>query len=284
MVIDVHTHPVLFNIITESDEVLEYRKNQMGLYLSGRMDIDWDLYLMKDAKIDKTVILGQDYSADDGRILVSNDEIKKVVDYSPEHFIGFASVDPRNENAAEELTRAFDELGLTGLHLNVSRLHIFPDDQRLWPLMEICEKKNKPVIFHSGYSWKPNTPAKYARPILFEDIACAFPNLKMCLSHLGFPWWNEVIMMLMKYPNVYTDTATIYMDTSARYFDQLFNKDMNINWLQNSFADKVMFGSNSPRWRPVRALAGIKELPVREDVLEKIMGGNAMRFLGIKED
>ena len=49
MVIDVHTHPVLFDIITESDEVLEYRKNQMGLYLSGRMDIDWDLYLMKDA-------------------------------------------------------------------------------------------------------------------------------------------------------------------------------------------------------------------------------------------
>ena len=90
-------------------------------------------------------------------------------------------------------------------------------------------------------------------------------------------------MMLMKYPNVYADTSMVYMDSPKNYYSHLFSVNMNLNWLQNCFQDKVMFGSNNPRFRHVRSLAGIKELPLRQDVQDAILGGNAVRVLGLED-
>jgi len=282
MVIDVHAHPLLFDEINKNREDLLFRREQFGVYKSGINPIDFELILLEDAKIDKVVLLPEDYSKEAGRAIVSNDEMVQIVKRSPEHFIGFASVDPRKEDAKEELIRAFDVLKLAGLKLNLSRLHMYPDDPCLQPLYEICEERNKPIMFHAGYSWEPDAPSKYSRPILFEDVAVNYPKLRFCLAHMGWPWWEETIMMLMKYPNVYADTSMVYMDSPKNYYSHLFSVNMNLNWLQNCFADKIMFGSNNPRFRHVRSLAGIKELPLRDDVFDAILGGNAVRFLGLE--
>ncbi|MDO4648532.1 MAG: amidohydrolase family protein [Eubacteriales bacterium] len=282
MVIDIHAHPILFDVINQDREDFERRRKQLGVYKSGITPLDFELTLLKDAQIDKVVLLGEDYSSEGQPPMVSNDEMKKIVDSSPEHFIGFAGVDPRRSDAKEELVRAFDELKLSGLKLNVSRLHMYPNDPSLLPLYEICEERNKPIMFHAGYSWEPNTPSKYARPINFEDVAVDFPNLRFCLAHMGWPWWEETIMMLMKYDNVYADTSTVYMDSPKNYYSHLFSVNMDLNWLQNCFAEKVMYGSNTPRFRHIRSLAGIKNLPLRPEVLEAIIGGNAERFLGLE--
>ncbi|MBR0131115.1 MAG: amidohydrolase [Firmicutes bacterium] len=283
MIIDIHAHPVLYDVINPDDETLNFRKQQFGVYKSGRVPLDFAIRLMDDAGIDKTVILGEDYSSEGCRALVSNSEIRAVVNAAPNRFIGFAGADPRRADAPETLEKAFSELGLSGLYLNLSRLHIYPDDPRLEPLMKLCRDMDRPVIFNGGYSWIPDSPAKYSEPVRFEDIACSFPELKICLAHLGWPWHMETIMMLMKYPNVYTDTSLIYMGTSTQYYEQIFCREMDINWLQNSFADKVMFGSDLPRWRQVRSMEGLKKLPVRQDVLEKILGQNAEEFLGWRQ-
>ena len=283
MVIDIHAHPLLFDEINGSQEVLRFRKEQFGVFKSGINPVDFELVLLEDAKIDKAVLLPEDYSSETGRAIVSNDEMCRIVERSQEHFIGFASVDPRGHAAKEELIRAFDVLKLSGLKLNLSRLHLYPDDSRLAPLLEICEERNKPVMFHAGYSWEPNTPARYSEPIRFEDVALNYPNLRFCLAHMGWPWWEETIMMLMKYPNVYADTSMVYMDSPKNYYQHLFSVNINLNWLQNCFQDKVMFGSNNPRFRHVRSLGGIKNLPLRQEVMDAVLGGNAVRFLGLED-
>ncbi len=283
MVIDIHAHPVLLDEINDDPEVFEFRRKEFGVFKSGITPVDFELTLLDDAKIDKAVFLPEDYSTEAGRPIVSNDEMARIVARSPERFIGFAGVDPRREDAEAELNRAFDELNLAGLKLNLSRLRMYPDDARLAPLYKICQEKNKPIMFHAGYSWEPNTPSKYSEPIKFEDVAVDYPELRFCLAHMGWPWWEETIMMLMKYPNVYADTSMVYMDSPKNYYEHLFCTNMNLNWLQNCFADKVMFGSNTPRFRHVRSLAGIKNLPLREDVMDAVLGGNAMRFLGMED-
>lgn len=281
MIIDIHTHPLLLDVINSNDE-LEFRRNSFGVFKSGITPVDFEITLLDDAKIDKVVFLPEDYSYEQNKPIVSNDEMKKVVDLEPDRFIGFASVDPRNSNAKEELIRAFDELKLSGLKLNLSKLHIYPNDARLKPLFEVCNDKNKPIMFHAGYSWVPDSPSLYSRPILFEEIIAKYSNVNFCIAHMGWPWWNETIMLLMKYPNAYADTSMVYMDSPTEYYKHLFTQNMNLNWLQNSFADKVMFGSNSPRFRHVRSLEGILNLPLREDVRKKVLGENAIRFLGIE--
>ncbi len=283
MVIDIHAHPVLLDVINEDQERFLERRKDFGVFKSGITPIDWQLTLMADAGIDKTVFLPEDYTSEEELPIVSNDEMAKIVAYAPDKFIGFASVDPRKEDAVEELTRAFDELKLSGLKLNLSRLHMYPNDERLAPIYELCQAKSKPIMFHAGYSWEPNTPSKYSEPINFEDVACDYPDLRFCLAHMGWPWWEETIMMLMKYPNVYADTSMVYMDSPKGYYSHLFSVNMDINWLQNNFQDKVMYGSNNPRFRQIRSLAGIKNLPIRKDAMDMILGENALRFLGMEE-
>lgn len=282
MVIDMHVHPVLFGPICEDKEKVEFRKQAFGLYKSSPIPMSQVMAVMDHAGVDKAVLLAEDYSAEMGRPIISNEEVKMLVDLEPERFIGFAGVDPRNCDAREQLEQAFSELKLSGLKLNLSHLQMYPDDKRLEPLLKLCVQYEKPVMFHSGFSWEPDSPSKYGRPILYEDIAMEYPSLRFCLAHLGWPWVDELCMMLLKYPNVYTDTATVFMDSPANYYDQIFMKNMAPGWLQNNLMDKVMFGSNLPRFRQVRIREGLEKLPIRKDVLDKILGGNAKVFLGME--
>lgn len=283
MVIDMHVHPVLFGQICKEPGQLDFRKKGFGVYKSSVVPMEQVIAVMDHAGVDKAVLLGEDYSADMGQPLVSNQQLGEIISSFPNRFIGFASVDPRTDGAAENLQAAFTQTGLQGLKLNLAHLHMYPDDQRLIPLYEICCKFHKPVMFHSGFSWEPDSPSKYGRPILYEDVAVEYPEMRFCLAHLGWPWVDETVMLLLKYANVYTDTATVFMDSPVNWFDQIFMKNMAPGWLQNNLMDKVMYGSNLPRFRQVRTMAGLQKLPIRQDVLQKILGGNAAAFLGMEE-
>ncbi len=272
----------MFGEICSDARRVAFRKQNFGLYKSSPVPMEQVMAVMDHAGLDKAVILAEDYSQSMGEPIVSNEEIRAIMDAVPDRFIGFASVDPRMEDAGEKLARAFDDLKLMGLKLNLSHLQMYPDDMRLEPLYAMCASRGLPVMFHAGFSWEPDSPSKYGRPILYEDVAMGYPALRFCLAHLGWPWVDETCMMLLKYPNVYTDTSTVYMDSPANYYEQIFMKNMAPGWLQNNLMDKVMYGSNLPRFRQVRAKAGLEKLGVRGDVLDKILGGNAKVFLGME--
>jgi predicted TIM-barrel fold metal-dependent hydrolase len=283
MIIDAHVHPVMFGPICEDAQRVEFRKRGFGVYKSSPARMDHVIAVMDHAGVDMAVIFAQDYSAAMGAPLVSNEEIHTVTSLYPDRFIGFASVDPRLKDAPAQLQGALDTLGLQGLKLNLAHLQMLPDDARLQPLYRLCAERGKPVTFHAGFSWEPDSPSKYGRPILYEDIAIQYPELRFCLAHLGWPWVDETMMLLLKYPNVYTDTATVFMDSPVNYYEQIFMKNMAPGWLENNLMDKVMYGSNLPRFRQARTRAGIEALPLRKDVLDKILGKNASVFLGREE-
>ena len=115
MIIDIHAHPVLLDVINEDPEDLSFRKQQFGVFKSGRNPIEFEKLLIDDARIDKVVWLPEDYSTQMGRPIVSNEEMEKIVASCPERFIGFASIDPRDPKAKEKLTYAFETQKLSGL-------------------------------------------------------------------------------------------------------------------------------------------------------------------------
>lgn len=63
----------------------------------------------------------------------------------------------------------------------------------------------------------------------------------------------------------------------------IFENQLGSLWLENNLKDKVMFGSNSPRFKPRRIKYGLDQLNLREATRSKIMGENALRFLGMEE-
>ena len=283
MVIDTHVRPALFAPICENGEVFQKRCDNMNYHLMKPANISLLKKQFSLADIQKVFLLPSDCSFHTGTADISNDDIAKLVELEPDMFIGFASADPRSANAAKKLERAFADLKLSGLYLNTARLQIGPDDERLHALYELCRKYGRPITFHAGLSLETDALAKYARPADFEKVLYDYPDIKICLTHVGWPWVQETAALLMKYPNAYTDTALMNFDGPYQIFHKVFREDMGELWVEHNISDKIMFGSDSPRIRPVRSKRGLDSLNFTEETREKIYCRNALRFLG-RED
>ena len=280
MFIDIHVHPAFFQDINQDGEKTKLRHDVLSIFKNGTASLEHIHNQMACAGLDKLTLLPQNYAPTKGGVLVSNDEIKHLVDLDPDRFIGFASIDPFSHNCCTELERAFTDLKLKGLKLNPSAQHYYPSDSRLEPIYALCEKYNKPIIFHSGLSWEPDSLSKYSRPIEFEEVAYKHPTLRFCLGHFGWPWVQEAAMLMLKYPNIYADTGLLYFDNAKEFYARVFTQDIPITWIDRSLRHQVMFGSNNPRFEQIRMAQAIQELGFRESTLELIKGGNAIEFMG----
>lgn len=275
-----HVHPAFIEEAGFSKEKLEYNRQILGLYKTEEFGIDQWRRDCEVAKIDRLCILPLALSKEAGEGTMTNEQTAELVKKAKGMLIGFASVDPSRTDAVEVLEYAFTDLQLKGLKLHPSKQKIYPSDKRLLPIYQICEKYNKPVIFHSGVSMEPGTLVKYAHPLEFEEVAYRHPNLRICLAHFGWPWVKEVCMLMLKYPNVYTDTAMLYFDNPKEFYHQCMEVDIGPHWIDRSLRHQVMFGSDDPRLEQRRMIQAIRNMNMRESTKELILGGNAVEFLG----
>ncbi|HCW72880.1 MAG TPA: amidohydrolase [Clostridiaceae bacterium] len=284
MFIDMHVHPDFYEPISGDESTQNLRHESLNIHLNGTAPLEHIFNQMACAELDRLCLLASDYSSFHGRSLVSNEEVASLVKQSEGKFIGFACVDPLREDAEEVLRYAFEKLELRGLKLNLSRLKLYPMDKHLLPLYKICLEYNKPIIFHSGLSMEHDTEMKFSRPLEFEPVAQSYPNLRICLAHFGWPWVQDTAAMMLKYSNVYTDTALLYFDSAREFYQRVFTHDLAITWIDRSLRHQIMFGSNNPRFEQIRMAKALGELGLRESTLELIKSENALVFLGDKEE
>lgn len=283
MVIDIHTFPGFFEEICEDPKKIEFRREQYFLYKQHVWPLSLFITQLNAAGIDKAVISAEDVTTRAGGEIVSNEEVKSLVDRYPDRLIGFASVDPKRPDAVEVLEKAFTELGLAGLKLSPAMQYFMPDDPCMKPVYETCLKYNKPILFEAGMTWVKNSPSKYSNPLNFEETAIEYPELRMCLGHFGWPWTRETAMLILKYPNLYADTALLYFDSPKQFFQTTFNDQLGEYWIDRMLYDKVMFGSTYPRIEQKRMVKAVDALTLRPKQRAMVMGENALRFLGMEE-
>jgi predicted TIM-barrel fold metal-dependent hydrolase len=153
--------------------------------------------------------------------------------------IGFASVDPHDDDAPEELERAVAELGLRGLKISPVYSGFDPWAKEAWRLYEVAYRLRLPIIWHQSAAYATHSTLEHGNPILLDRIARAFPELRMIVAHMGQPWIGETVMLLRKHPHVFADL-------SARFHRkwQCYNALMLA--LDYKVTDKVLFGSDFP--------------------------------------
>lgn len=279
LLIDMHIHPIFYGPICGDEKEVAFRGDTFGVWKQGPMEFDelfaeWDV-----CGLTQAALLPLDVTTAAGGWVVNNDQVEALCKLHPDKFYGFASVDPHRADALEVLERAFFQQGLRGLKLNPAKQRFDPSDERMEPIYALCERENKPIIFHAGLSWEPNAPSRYAHPLAFEEVAIRHPGLRICLAHFAWPWVREMVMLMIKYPNVYTDTALLYVDSPEEQMMELFTKDMGPMWFERCFPRQVMFGSNGPRFRAFKLKRALDKVPMREFARENLYWKNALRFL-----
>ena len=190
-----------------------------------------------------------------------------------DRLIPFCNVNPfLVADLAGELERYITEMGFRGLKLYPTYQHFYPNDSRLYPLYAKAQELGIPVMLHTGSSIFKGARLKYGDPLYIDDVAVDFADLTLLMVHSGRGFWYDRAYFLAKlHANVYMEISGLPPQRLLDYFPEL-----------ERVADKVIFGSDWPGMPHIRRnIEMIRNLPLREDTKEKILGGNAARILGI---
>ena len=103
-----------------------------------------------------------------------------------------------------------------------------------------------------------------------DKVAIDFPDLKINLSHTGWPWTGEFISVIWRHPNVYGDISA--------YFPSGLDPEL-VRAMDGRLRNKIMFGTNG--FDAARVIKELGELPLKEKSLERILRLNAIEFLGL---
>jgi hypothetical protein len=180
---------------------------------------------------------------------ISNHYVSDYVRRYSAKLIGFAGVDPTDAHCLEELSVAQDELGLKGVTVSPALQDFHPADTRAMELYAECARRRMPVLFEQNHR-SSAAKMEFARPLLLDEVAREFPELRIVVSHLGYPWIHETIVLLAKHANVFADVAGL-----------LWHPWLSYNALMPAYEygvmDKLLFGSDFPQRLPAECIEAL---------------------------
>jgi hypothetical protein len=224
------------------------------------------------------------------------EKVKEIIDSYPDRFHGLAGVDPTKGNEGlREIEYAVEELGFVGAHVYPHWWKLPPNHKKYYPIYAKCVELDISIEMQVGFASQSYLPS-VARPILLDEVAADFPDLRIIGLHTGWPWVDEMIAMMMKHENVYTTTSGHYPLTdweNAAYEEyawpaldpklvNFINKGRGgtdiINGGRKSWrgADKVLMGTDFPIWDCrifVEEMKGI----MNEEAFWKVCRDNAVK-------
>lgn len=279
--IDIHTHPVQIAELHEADPSLEHAvRDVFGLFVKPQPLATYFAQL-DEAGIDRAVILPIDCTTAHGCTIVSNAQVAELVDAHP-RLIGFASVDPGQTDAAEQLRRAVAGHPFAGVKLDPSlQRFAIDDEQRAFPIYAACAELDLPVMIHCGLSWAAQGRSSLAHPLALEAVVHAFPSLRIIVPHLAWPWTSDAVMLALKHRNVHLDTSVLFSGTPPESLHHVVEHVIGREVFDRSLPDQVLFGSNYPRVDPKRAAHAVRALGLRPALERRILHDNAERLLGL---
>lgn len=220
-----------------------------------------------------------------------NDYIAALVARRPDYFIGMAAVNPKFRGvraAVQELERAITELPLSGLKLYPMYDHWAVNDRDLaFPIFAKAAELDIPVMIHLSTTPVADTVLLYGWPVLLDDVARAFPELRLLICHTGAPWVDEALLLLSRHPNVYVDIS---------FFNSTLTRRQTYDYLQRALQlgaplSRICWATDYPgfefpetllpKFALVNDTAGEDEPRIPTADMARMLGGNYARFVGL---
>jgi len=286
--IDIHTHAVDDALHCSPDFLADARRMRVepvtvgGAASAGDTSSYFDRYMAAMEPVDRCVVFG--IKGRHTGIYVPDEFVAEFVARAPNKLIGFLSVDPHDDDFFDQFERGHTDLGLRGVKLGPIYANFDPTDRRLDALYARCQTLGLPILYHMGTTFVRDSPLKYTRPYLIDEVATRFPDLKMVIAHLGHPWEGETVVTIRKHPNVFADISALFYRPW-----QLYNSLMLVQ--EYAVWHKVLFGSDYAVTTPAESygellslndmLEGTKLPRVSYDRLDEVFERDSLSLLGL---
>jgi len=219
---------------------------------------------------------------------VSNETLVDLVTEYPDRFVGLASINDVNpfrcglDDCMEVVDKFIVKGPLKGLVLEPGMAPDVKDiwradDEKIYPLYEKCEKEGVMI----NYTWGNIGSQKYLeayKPEIMFHVAQTFPNLKIVLSHAGWPYILETVSVALTQPNVYLSIDDVMIPNMPGY-NQYAEA---INSPSPALKEKMIFGTCFPIGPGLkRCVERVSEMGVKDEALPNFLYNNAARVLGL---
>jgi len=288
MIVDVHTHvPSHIDTVPPEEEAWESKmRPDRAVRLTTTYDDFFEAMKPVDRVISFNIAMPADRSAVIGKkdMKAVNDATAALVARAPEKIIGFMSVHPDEPDALDEMERAYGDLQLRGLKLGPNYQNFDPLGENARRMYSRAQEMKLPVVFHQGTSPVRDAPIRYAHPLVMDEIAILFPELRIVMAHIGHPWLEDCLVVIRKHPNVYADV-------SARFYRPWsFYNGMRLAY-EWAVTNKLLFGTDYPVTTPQETIDEFRHLDhfIRQhhlpevplELLEGIIHRNSLELLGL---
>jgi hypothetical protein len=221
----------------------------------------------------KAVITGRDCEStyDAG---ANNQGVIDFVQAFPDKFLGFMGVDPhKGMNGVRELTHFINEEKMHGAAIDPYLAKIPVNDARYYPIYAKCCEFEIPIVISTGPgTLVPGAVMEHAAPRLIDYVARDFPELTVVISHGGYPWVNEAIMVTERNNNVYMELSEYEKHPGAAAY---------IKAATDLISDKILYASAHPGADFRDALKMYDGFGFSQEIKTQIMHDNAAKVLGL---
>lgn len=226
------------------------------------------------------VVFGVDSALTTGQPRIPNSFVVEGARRHPDVLVPFASIDPRRgAEGVKEAEKLLADGEVRGFKFHPNIQQFDPNDRIAYPLYEVIEAERSIALFHTGHSGiGSGLPGgggirlKHGNPMLIDDVAVDFPELKIIMAHPSFPWQDEALSVALHKPQVHIDLSGW---TPKRFPPQL------VLHMKGPLKKQVMFGSDFPLITPDRWIEDFRTLGIDEEIERMILKDNAATLLQI---
>ncbi|MCX4374639.1 MAG: amidohydrolase family protein [Lachnospiraceae bacterium] len=216
----------------------------LGQSIPADTDIDQLVSWMRAAGIGNCVCMGQDmqriWHSEFGEIAV-----ERAYEKYPEFFIPFCSVEPIDsagrfcQKNYDYVERKITECGYKGILFTPPYGQFHSNDRAMYPFYELANAKGAVVQYHHSAAGGPTVLAhtKFAKMENLNDVTFDFPNMKIVVEHIGYPFSEYLFTMMVNDENLWTDLAMLYKRPFWMTWNMVLAKELGV-------LDRVMFASD----------------------------------------
>ncbi len=278
MIVDVHSH--IFQDRYFGEKLIGEMK--LAGYPNGLPNTTPEQYEKAMEAVDYAFVFG--VTAQAMRVRTPHEDIAAVVARNPRKFVGFMALDPSDAKALDEMDYCVHQLGFRGIKLYPTMAHFDITDARFAEFFERAQRYQLVVLSHFGASPFPKSILKYSHPLLVDELANRYPELRFIIAHLGHPWQRDTAIVVRKHRHVFADVSGLW-HRPWEGFNAL------LTCMEWGVTDKLLFGSDYPIWTPQFSLERLTAIPqqfnhpglprVPGEVIDAIIHRNAFELLGM---
>ena len=201
------------------------------------------------------------------------ESVAEVVQSHPNRVSGMYGIDPHSGmKGVKEFELAVTEYGFIGGHVHPFGFDEPINGAKFYPFYAKAAELGVPIEFQTGHSAE-FMPSKHGHPLLLDDVAIYFPELKLVGAHQAWPWIDTMIAMAWKHPNVFVAMS----GHAPKYWDPKM-----VHFLNSRGIGKVLWGTDYPLIEHSESLTQIDDLDLKPHAKEALLYGTAKKVFGFE--